>query len=74
MKVTQTNRWMAPTFFRQDSLLPSGNIAAYSDGRIGGLSRRKARNTSRRATETGEGDLFRLYFRLMLSDRIEGAR
>ena len=38
MKVTQTTRWIAPTFFRQDTSLPSGSVSAYSDGRIGWIA------------------------------------
>ena len=73
MKVTQTNRWIAPTFFRQDSLLPSGNIAAYSDGRIGWIATPQGQGMLAGAQlKQVKGDLFRLYFRLMLSDRIEG--
>src|SRR5262249_50242027 len=32
MKVKQTNRWIAPMQFRQDSEMPIGKISAYSDG------------------------------------------
>jgi len=73
MKVTQTNRWIAPTFFRQDSLLPSGNVSAYSDGRIGWIATPQGQGMLAGVQlKQVKGDLFRLYFRLMLSDRIEG--
>ena len=71
--MTQTNRWIAPTFFRQDSLLPSGTVSAYSDGRIGWIATPQGQGmlTGTQLKQV-KGDLFRLYFRLMLSDRIEG--
>jgi zinc protease len=73
MKVTQTSRWIAPTFFRQDTLLPSGRVTAYSDGRIGWIATLQGQGMLAGAQlKQVKGDLFRVYFRLMLSDRIEG--
>jgi zinc protease len=73
MKVTQTSRWIAPTFFRQDTSLPSGSVSAYSDGRIGWIATPQGQGILAGAQlKQVKGDLFRLYFRLMLSDRIEG--
>jgi len=35
MKVLQTNRWVAPEHFRQEMVLPTGQIVAYTDGKSG---------------------------------------
>jgi zinc protease len=73
MKVVQTDRWIAPTTFRQDSVLPNGKISAYSDGRGGWISTPQGFGALGGAQlKQVQGDLFRLYFRLMLSDRIAG--
>ncbi|HJZ98278.1 MAG TPA: pitrilysin family protein [Candidatus Solibacter sp.] len=72
-KVKETDRWLAPTVFRQDSVLPAGQVAAYTDGRVGwimtpqgwgGLTGTQLRQV--------QGDLFRSWFRLLLSDLVEG--
>jgi hypothetical protein len=72
-RVTETDKWLAPNVFRQDSVLPAGRVAAYTDGRLGWI-----------ATPQGWGgligtqlkqvqsDLFRTWFRLLLSDLVEG--
>jgi len=71
--VPQSDRWVSPTAFRQELSLPTGRITAYSDGRGGWVTSRQGW-----APLTGvqlkqmQGDLFRSYFRLLLSDRLEG--
>lgn len=73
MKVAQTDRWIAPTTFRQDSVLPTGRISAYFDGRVGWISTPQGFGALGGAQlKQVQGDLFRLYFRLMLSDQIPG--
>jgi len=70
MKVVQTDRWIAPTTFRQDSVLPNGKISAYSDGRGGWISTPQGFGAlGGSQLKQVQGDLFRLYFRLMLSDQ-----
>ena len=72
-KVVQTDRWIKPTIFRQDSTLPAGRVSAYTDGKIGWISTPQgwgALTGVQRSQVTG--DLFRVYFRLLLSDRVEG--
>lgn len=73
VRVKQTNRWMAPSHYRQDSEVPTGRVSAYTDGKIGWLA------TAQGWAPLGgpqlkllRGDLFRLYIPLLLSDRIEG--
>jgi hypothetical protein len=37
-KIVQTDRWAAPTVFRQDSSFPAGRVSAYTDGKVGWIS------------------------------------
>jgi hypothetical protein len=72
-KVPQVDRWIFPAIFRQDVALPSGRISAYSDGKTGWITAPQGwgalAGVQRKQLES---DLFRSYFRLLLSDRIEG--
>ncbi|HEV3202301.1 MAG TPA: pitrilysin family protein [Bryobacteraceae bacterium] len=71
--VKQTDRWIAPTCFRQESETPAGRISAYWDGQNGWLAAPQGTGVLAGAQlKQVQGDLFRLYFRLLLSDRIEG--
>lgn len=72
--VTETDRWLAPSYFRQESQIPKqGRIVAYFDGRSGSIG---TPNGSGALTGSQlrqvRGDLFRLYIPLLLSDRIGG--
>ncbi len=72
-KIVQTDRWISPTLFRQDAIFPSGRVSAYTDGRIGWISTPQGWGALA-GTQRNQvfGDLFRVYFRLLLSDRLEG--
>ncbi|MBZ5617970.1 MAG: insulinase family protein [Acidobacteriia bacterium] len=71
--VKETDQWIAPTFFRQESELPGGKIMAYWDGQRGWFATRQGSSILAGAQlKQLQGDLFRLYFRLLLSDRMEG--
>ncbi len=73
LHVKLRNRWMAPGFFRQDSEVPSGKIAAYYDGTQGWISTPQGEGPLvDLQLDQVRGTLFRLYFRLLLSDRIPG--
>jgi zinc protease len=73
MLVKETDRWIAPTNLRQDTVLPSGKIAAFCDGRAGWIAAPQGWGPlAGPQLKQVQGDLFRLYFRLMLSDRIQG--
>lgn len=73
MEVKETDRWIAPTYFRQESQVPAGRIAAYSDGKTGWISTPQGWGPLVGAQlKQVQGDLFRLYIRLLLSDRIDG--
>jgi predicted Zn-dependent peptidase len=72
-RVKQTDRWIAPSYFRQDIEVPTGKISAYSDGKIGWIATPQGSGPlAGTQLKQLRGDLFRLYFRLLLSDRIEG--
>jgi zinc protease len=71
--VKETDRWISPTYFRQDSVVPAGKIAAYTDGKGGWIATPQGSGPLAGAQlKQVQGDLFRLYFRLLLSDRIPG--
>ena len=73
MLVKETDRWIAPNYFRQDTALPTGKLSAYTDGRIGWIATPQGSGPlSGARLKQVQGDLFRLYFRLLLSDRIAG--
>jgi hypothetical protein len=72
-KIIQTDRWITPTAFRQDATLPSGRVTAYTDGKIGWISTPQGWGPLAGAQRSQVfGDLFRVYYRLLLSDRVEG--
>ncbi|HEV2445276.1 MAG TPA: hypothetical protein VGS58_05120, partial [Candidatus Sulfopaludibacter sp.] len=71
-QVKLTDRWIAPSYFRQESLVP-GRITAYTNGKDGWISTPQGSGPLAGAQlKQVQGDLFRLYFRLLLSDRIAG--
>lgn len=71
--VKETDRWIAPTYFRQDSVVPAGKIAAYYDGKTGWISAPQGWGVLQGAQlKQVQSDLFRMYFRLLLSNRIPG--
>jgi len=73
MLVKETDRWIAPNYFRQDTVLPAGRISTYSDGRTGWIATPQGAGPLAGAQlKQVQSDLFRLFFRLLLSDRIEG--
>lgn len=73
MLVKETDRWIGPGHFRQDSVVPAGKIAAYIDGKAGWISTPQGAGPLAGAQlQQVQSDLFRLYFRLLLSDRIAG--
>lgn len=71
MKVKQTNMWVAPGHFRQESQLPFGKIVVYSDGKSGWMSTPQGVRPlpGPQITQVRE-ELFRNYFRLLISDRM----
>jgi zinc protease len=65
-----TERWIAPGHFRQDSAFSSGKVSVYCDGKTGWVA--NARTSSALAgvqLEQMQGDIFRVFFPLLVSDR-----
>jgi zinc protease len=66
----QTNRWRSPSFFRQDAELPFGKLSTFYDGKGGWM---KTPQGNLPITEPVgkqlQGELFRQWFSLLLSDR-----
>ena len=70
MKARQTNRWVAPSHFRQDVELPFGKLSSYFDGASGWISGPQGREAMSGAVlKQAELETFRTYFGLLLSDR-----
>ncbi len=73
MKAKQTNRWVASGSLRQDSELPFGKIAAFSDGKSGWfVSPQGAVPLPAAMLKQVQGELLRMYPNLLLSDRVAG--
>jgi predicted Zn-dependent peptidase len=73
MRVREKDRWLAPDYFRQESDFPSGRVYAYSDGNSGWIATPQGTGPLAGAQlKQVQGDLFRLLFRLLLSDRVQG--
>ncbi len=70
MKMKQQIRWVAPSFFRQDQVLPIGNIVAYSDGKTGWLATPQGlMPMTPQVMKQAQGEIFREWVTLILSDR-----
>ncbi len=71
MKIKQLNIWAAPGHFRQESQLPFGKVIVYSDGKSGWMSTPQGlRPMPGAQLKQVREELFRNYFRLLLSDRM----
>ncbi len=68
-----TIRWLAPGVYRRDQETRSARLSLYLNGRSGWTGNQQGSGppTGAQLTEM-QGDVFRLYFRLLLSDRVEG--
>ena len=70
MKMKQQIRWAAPSFFRQDQVLPIGTIVAYSDGKTGWLAMPQGViPMPPPVLKQAQGGILRLLVTLVLSDR-----
>jgi zinc protease len=68
--IKQQNRWIAPTLFRQDQMLPIGTIVAYFDGKAGWLSLPQGvLPMPPQVVKQAQGEIFREWVTLVLSDR-----
>jgi len=65
-----TERWMAPSYVRQDTALATGNLSVYCDGKIGWVaSGRNSGALTGVPLKQMQSNLFRTIFPLLLSDR-----
>jgi zinc protease len=70
LKIKQQNRWIAPTIFRQDLILPIGTIVAFCDGKSGWLSQPQGVfPMPPTVVKQAQGEIFREWVTLVLSDR-----
>jgi predicted Zn-dependent peptidase len=71
--MNRTDRWVAPTYFREDTKLPFGLVAIYGDGKTGWMSSPQGKADLPAAQLRPVLDkLLRLYYPLLLSDRLPG--
>ena len=71
--VKQTLKWVAPNYWREENAFPGAKVALYTDGKTGWI----ASGTNSQAlggpqARQANGNLFRSYIGLLLSDRMEG--
>ena len=71
--ITETDRWMAPGNFREEADRTYGKSMLYSDGKSGwGVRGRNSTALNGATLKAMQGDVFRSYFGLLLSDRVAG--
>ena len=69
----QTIRYLAPSYYRQDQVLPFGTIIAYINGNAGWLSTPQGtQDMPPEIVKQAQGELFRNIVTLILSDRVAG--
>lgn len=70
MKLTETDRWLGPDHFRQESELPQGRITAFYDPGMAWISTPAGSGPLQGSQlKQVQSDLFRVYWQLLLSDR-----
>jgi hypothetical protein len=70
LKVTQTEQWLAPGYFRQENVLPFGKVITYSDGKTGWSATPQGVAPAPEAQLRQIGfETFRMWFSLMQSDQ-----
>ena len=69
----RTDRWVAPSYFREDTELPFGTVSIYGDGKSGWMrSPQGEQSLPASQLRPVQDKLLRLYFTMLLSDRIPG--
>lgn len=67
------DRWVAPSYFREDTTLPFGTVSIYGDGKTGWMKSPQGEAPLPPAQlKPVQDKLLRLYFLLLLSDRLPG--
>ncbi len=71
--VKRTLHWLAPNYLREENSFPGGRMAMFTDGQSGWMaSGSNSQALSGPQAKQSNGDLFRSYIGLLLSDRVEG--
>ena len=74
-KAEMTERWMAPSYVRQDTSSSSGKISVYCDGKIGWIVSGNASGALLGVQlQQVQSNLFRTMFPLLMSDRDPGRK
>ena len=67
----RTDRWVAPSYFREDTQLPFGIVSIYGDGKTGWMASPQGQAPLPASQlKPVEDKLLRLYFLMLLSDRL----
>ena len=75
VRLKRTFRWAAPAYIRQDSEFPTGRISTFWSGKSGWIATRQGVGAlNPQIKRQVEGELFRTFFRLLLSDRVPERR
>ena len=70
MKMKQTNHWLAPGLFRQEAEGPFGKLTSFTNGKNGWIkSLQGDRALVGPMLKQAQGEIFRSYFHLLISDR-----
>jgi zinc protease len=73
LKLKQTNRWLEPGLFRQEVEAPFGKLSSYTDGKSGWIKTPQGDGALiGPMLKQAQGEIFRNYFHLLLSDRDPG--
>jgi len=68
---TETERWLAAGSIRQDSVFPTGKLSVYCDGKSGWIGASQGSSGLNEVQlKQVQGDMFRVPFTLLLSDRL----
>jgi zinc protease len=71
--VKQTLKWVAPNYWREENAYPGAKVALYTDGKTGWIaSGANSQALGGPQAKQANGNLFRSYLGLLLSDRMEG--
>jgi predicted Zn-dependent peptidase len=69
----RTDKWVAPSFLREDTQLPFGAISLYSDGKTGWMANPQGSSPlPPEQMKPVRNKLLKLYFAMLLSDRLPG--
>jgi len=73
MAMKRTDRWIAPAYFREDTVLPFGTVSMYGDGNSGWMaSPQGVADLPPSQVKPLRDKLLRIYFSMLLSDRLPG--